>query len=101
MRVMSPATTLANPQSLVSTQWLAEHLQQPDLRIVDSDYYEAGPDQALMSGAWNDLAAALAHPLVAAAVRALAQRMMGMGRTLHWRGHNYLLVDDVLGRGQA
>ena len=29
----------ANPQSLVSTQWLAEHLHQPDLRIVDGTYY--------------------------------------------------------------
>ena len=31
--------TYANPQSLVSTQWLAEHLHQPDLRIVDGTWY--------------------------------------------------------------
>lgn len=30
---------MANPQSLVSTAWLADHLQQPDLRIVDATYY--------------------------------------------------------------
>ncbi len=29
----------ANPQSLVSTQWLAANLPQPDLRIVDATYY--------------------------------------------------------------
>ena len=29
----------ANPQSLVSTAWLQEHLNQPDLRIVDATYY--------------------------------------------------------------
>lgn len=31
--------TYANPQSLVSTAWLAANLQQPDLRIVDGTYY--------------------------------------------------------------
>ena len=29
----------ANPQSLVSTAWLEQNLQQPDLRIVDATYY--------------------------------------------------------------
>ncbi|MGH6892112.1 MAG: 3-mercaptopyruvate sulfurtransferase [Dongiaceae bacterium] len=29
----------ANPQSLVSTEWLAANLSQPDLRIVDATYY--------------------------------------------------------------
>jgi hypothetical protein len=70
----------------------------PELRVVDSAYHEAGPDQALVSGAWEELVVALGHPVVVAAVRELAERMMGMGRTLHWRGHNYLLADDVLGR---
>ncbi len=28
-----------NPQSLVSTEWLAAHLDQPDLRIVDATYF--------------------------------------------------------------
>ncbi|MDY0885029.1 3-mercaptopyruvate sulfurtransferase [Dongia soli] len=31
--------TYANPQSLVSTDWLAANLDQPDLRIVDATYY--------------------------------------------------------------
>jgi thiosulfate/3-mercaptopyruvate sulfurtransferase len=32
-------STYANPQSLVSTDWLAANLNQPDLRIVDATYY--------------------------------------------------------------
>ena len=33
------AAAYANPQSLVSTAWLAQNLHQPDLRIVDATYY--------------------------------------------------------------
>jgi thiosulfate/3-mercaptopyruvate sulfurtransferase len=29
----------ANPDSLVSTAWLAEHLSAPDIRVVDATYY--------------------------------------------------------------
>lgn len=29
----------ANPESLVSTEWLAEHLAAPDLRVVDATWY--------------------------------------------------------------
>ncbi len=29
----------ANPQDLVTTEWLHEHLSQPDLRIIDATYY--------------------------------------------------------------
>ena len=29
----------SNPQSLVSTDWLAANLTQPDLRIIDATYY--------------------------------------------------------------
>ena len=29
----------ANPDNLVSTQWLADHLTSPDLRVVDGTYY--------------------------------------------------------------
>ena len=29
----------ANPDSLVSTAWLAEHLTSPDIRVVDGTYY--------------------------------------------------------------
>ncbi len=31
--------TYANPESLVSTAWLADHLSSPDIRIVDATYY--------------------------------------------------------------
>ena len=29
----------ANPQSLVSTEWLAQHLNAPDVRVVDASWY--------------------------------------------------------------
>lgn len=29
----------ANPDALVSTEWLAEHLRAPDLRVVDASWY--------------------------------------------------------------
>lgn len=32
-------TPFSNPQYLVSTEWLAANLEQPDLRIVDATYY--------------------------------------------------------------
>jgi len=32
-------TPYANPDSLVSTQWLADHLSAPDIRIVDASFY--------------------------------------------------------------
>lgn len=32
-------SSYANPQYLVSTEWLAANLRQPDLRIVDATYY--------------------------------------------------------------
>lgn len=28
-----------NPQALVSTEWLAEHLNAPDVHIVDATYF--------------------------------------------------------------
>jgi len=31
--------TYVNPDALVSTEWLAEHLKAPDLRIVDASWY--------------------------------------------------------------
>ena len=68
----------------------------PGLDITDSDYHGAGPDQALIRGPWQDLVAALTNPLVAEAARLLAEQVMATGRTLHWRGHNHLLTNDVL-----
>jgi hypothetical protein len=66
------------------------------LRLTDSDYYDAGPDQALLEGPWQDMIAALAHPVVADAARHLAAHLMAGRRTLHWRGHNRLLAADAL-----
>jgi thiosulfate/3-mercaptopyruvate sulfurtransferase len=37
--VTQAVTTYAHPESLVSTEWLARNLSQPDLRIVDATYY--------------------------------------------------------------
>jgi thiosulfate/3-mercaptopyruvate sulfurtransferase len=31
--------TYAHPESLVSTEWLAQHLEAPDLRVVDASWY--------------------------------------------------------------
>ena len=31
--------TYANPSALVSTQWLADHLDAPDVRVVDASWY--------------------------------------------------------------
>lgn len=32
-------TAYANPDSLVSTEWLADHLSAPDIRVVDASFY--------------------------------------------------------------
>ena len=32
-------TGYAHPESLVSTDWLAAHLADPDLRITDATFY--------------------------------------------------------------
>ncbi len=29
----------ANPDALVSTEWLQDHLSAPDVRVVDASYY--------------------------------------------------------------
>jgi hypothetical protein len=70
----------------------------PGLRFRDSDYYDAGPDQMLVSGASGDLARAFGDDVIADAARRLATRAMRRGRVLHWQGHNELLADHVLGR---
>ena len=36
----------AHPESLVSTGWLAQHLSDPDLRIVDASYLSADAEAA-------------------------------------------------------
>jgi thiosulfate/3-mercaptopyruvate sulfurtransferase len=35
----------ANPDSLVSTQWLAEHMSAPDVRLVDATWFLPGSDR--------------------------------------------------------
>lgn len=37
--------TYANPDALVSTQWLAEHLSAPDIRVVDASWCMPGSDR--------------------------------------------------------
>ena len=32
-------TVTDDPKTLVSTQWLAQHLRDPDLRILDASWY--------------------------------------------------------------
>ena len=36
----------SDPRTLVSTQWLADHLKTPDLRVIDASWYlpDAGRD---------------------------------------------------------
>ena len=35
--------TQDDPKTLVSTDWLATHLKDPDLRILDASWYMPGP----------------------------------------------------------
>jgi len=37
--------TYANPDALVSTEWLASHLSAPDVRVVDASWYSAGQNR--------------------------------------------------------
>src|SRR5262249_48368219 len=39
VRELTRRMTYAHPESLVSTQWLAQHLSAPDLRVVDASWY--------------------------------------------------------------
>jgi hypothetical protein len=70
----------------------------PRLRFVDSDYHGAGMDQMMISGPAEHLARAFHDAAVADAARQMANAMMAGGRVMHWRGHNPLLADHVLGR---
>jgi len=36
---MDPLMDYANPQSLVTTDWLANHISAPDVRVVDASWY--------------------------------------------------------------
>ncbi len=37
--------TYANPDALVSTEWLADHLSAPDVRVVDASWFLPGSDR--------------------------------------------------------
>lgn len=69
----------------------------PDLAVAATHYRDAGEDQLSVAGRARDLVAALRQDRFASAARELAARVM-RHRTIHWRGHNYLLADHVLGR---
>ncbi|MGH2510448.1 MAG: rhodanese-like domain-containing protein, partial [Ktedonobacteraceae bacterium] len=45
----------AHPEVLVSTQWVAEHLSDPKIRLVEVDVDTTAYDQGHISGAvgWN------------------------------------------------
>jgi hypothetical protein len=70
----------------------------PRLRFTDSSYHGAGLDQMMISGPSEQVMRSLRDELVAEAARRMAERMMRGGRVMHWRGHNPLLADHVLGR---
>jgi hypothetical protein len=69
----------------------------PDLGIEVSDYRDAGDDQIRVWGGHSDLVRALWSERFGAAAHALADLLMKK-KTMHWRGHSYLLADHVLGR---
>ena len=72
--------------------------RHPRLAFTDSDYHGAGTDQMMISGPAQPMVRALGDQRVAEAAQRLAARMMDSGRVMHWRGHNPLLTDHVLGR---
>jgi hypothetical protein len=69
----------------------------PRLRFTDSDYHGAGMDQMMIHGPCEQMVRSLRDEAVIGAARAMAEHMM-RGRVMHWRGHNPLLADHVLGR---
>lgn len=70
----------------------------PLLRFTDSDYHGAGTDQMMISGPSEQMVRSLRDEPVVEAARQMASRMMRGGRVMHWRGHNPLLADHILGR---
>jgi hypothetical protein len=70
----------------------------PRLRFTNSDYHGAGADQMMIRGPYAQMMRSLRDEAVAEAARQMASRMMRSGRVMHWRGHNPLLADHVLGR---
>ncbi|MBO4161232.1 hypothetical protein [Micromonospora antibiotica] len=71
----------------------------PGLTEQRSYYRDAGPDQARVSGPYDQLVAAFADERFAAAVRHLTAGLLTT-RTIHGAGHSHRLVDEVLGRAR-
>ncbi|WP_147434696.1 HNH endonuclease [Micromonospora musae] len=69
----------------------------PGLTVEESDYVDAGPDQARVAGRHDELIAALEDEGFAEAVRDLVRPLL-TSRTIHSRGHSYPLADQVLER---
>ncbi|MFF0172471.1 HNH endonuclease [Micromonospora profundi] len=69
----------------------------PALTVEQSDYVDAGPDQARVSGPHYELMAAFDDEDFAEAIRDLVGPLL-TSRTIHSRGHSYPLVDQVLER---
>lgn len=63
--------------------------------VHEPSYRDAGPDQLQLVGSADQLVNVLGDAHVADAARALADALR-TGRTIHWRAHNPLLVDEVL-----
>lgn len=63
-------------------------------------YADAGEDQIRVWGSHDELTAALADEYFADAARELADPLLASG-TMHWKGHNYQLADQVLGRAEG
>ena len=97
--------TQDNPQTLVSTEWLARHLRDPDLRVLDASYYlpdmgrdaRAEYDAAHIPGARffdideiSDLRSDLPH--MAPPVEKFMSRMRAMGVG---DGHQVVVYDGA------
>ena len=97
--------TIDDPQTLVSTEWLADHLGAPDLRVLDGSYHlpDAGRDAkaeyaaAHIPGAQffdiddiSDSASALPHMLPPAEKFASRVKALGVGD-----GHQVVVYDTV------
>lgn len=99
------ASTADDPRTLVSTRWLADHLADPDLRVIDASWYlpdmgrnaRAEYDAAHIPGArfvdiddLSDQRSALPH--MAPPVEKFISRMRGMGIG---DGHQVVVYDGM------
>ena len=102
---MAGIITGDDPQTLVSTDWLAAHLNDPDLRIIDASYYlpdmgrdaKAEYDAAHIPGARfidiDDISDARSElPLMVAPVEKFMSRMRAMGVG---DGHQVVVYDGM------